>query len=112
MTRYAVGHNRCVVNVRDDAEAHRFEILVDGTVAGFAEYHDHGNRRTFTHTVIDDAFEGQGLGSQLVRHVLDDARSSGKDVIPVCPFVRSYIAGHRDQYVDLVPESDRGKFDL
>ncbi|HET6818711.1 MAG TPA: GNAT family N-acetyltransferase [Mycobacteriales bacterium] len=99
-------------DVRQNGDLSRFEILVDGTVAGFAEYHDHGNRRTFTHTVVDDAFEGQGLGAALVRHILDDARRNGLDVVPVCPFVREYIARHRDQYVDLVPADDREKFDL
>src|SRR4051812_26321894 len=89
--------------VRDNAELHRFEIVVGDVVAGFAEYHDHAGRRTFTHTVIDDAYEGQGLGSILVRSALDAARERGLEVIPVCPFVRSYIARHPDKYVDLVP---------
>jgi uncharacterized protein len=98
--------------VRDNAELHRYEISVDGELAGFAVYHDHAGRRTFTHTEIDDAYEGHGLGSTLVRHVLDEARERGFEVIPVCPFVRAYIAGHLDEYVDLVPEPMRAKFDL
>jgi uncharacterized protein len=98
--------------VRDNSELHRFEISVDGELAGFANYHDHAGRRTFTHTEIDDAYEGQGLGSTLVRHVLDEARKRRFEVIPVCPFVRSYIAGHLDEYVDLVPEPMRAKFGL
>jgi predicted GNAT family acetyltransferase len=98
--------------VRDNTDLHRFEIVVDSEVAGFAEYHDHAGRRTFTHTVIDDAYEGQGLGSTLVRHVLDDARQRGFEVVPVCPFVRGYIAKHPDEYVDLVPAPLRTKFDL
>lgn len=101
-----------VSDVRQNGELSRFEIVVDGTVAGYAEYHDHGNRRTFVHTVIEDAYEGQGLGSALVRRILDDARAHGLDVLPVCPFVREYIARHRDQYVDLVPAGDREKFGL
>jgi uncharacterized protein len=85
---------------------------VDDGVAGFAEYHDHAGRRTFTHTEIDDAYEGQGLGSTLVRFALDDARERGLEVIPVCPFVRGYIARHPQDYVDLVPQPMRAKFDL
>ena len=98
--------------VTDNPQLHRFDLTVDGAAAGFAEYHDHANRRTFTHTVVDDAYEGQGLGSTLVRHVLDDARERGLEVIPVCPFVREYIARHLDQYVDLVPAPVRAKFQL
>jgi predicted GNAT family acetyltransferase len=101
-----------VVTVGENAQLHRFEVTVDGTLAGFAAYHDLGDRRTFTHTEIDDAYEGQGLGSTLVHYLLDDAREHGREVIPVCPFVRDYIARHPDQYVDLVPEPMRAKFDL
>ena len=100
------------VAVTDNPQLHRFDITVDGAVAGFAQYHDHGNRRTFTHTEIDEAYEGHGLGSTLIRHVLADARERNLEVIPVCPFVREYISRHRDQYVDLVPEPMRAKFDL
>jgi len=100
------------VNVAENAALHRFEIRVDGELAGFAAYHDHAGRRTFTHTEIDDAFEGHGLGSTLVRHVLDDARERGFEVVPVCPFVRAFIADHLDEYVDLVPEPMRVKFGL
>ena len=100
------------MNVAENAALHRFEIRVDGELAGFAAYHDHAGRRTFTHTEIDDAFEGHGLGSTLVRHVLDDARERGFEVVPVCPFVRAFIADHLDEYVDLVPEPMRVKFGL
>jgi len=98
--------------VSDNAERHRFELTVAGDVAGFAEYRDRGNRRAFTHTVVDDAYEGQGLGSTLVRFVLDDARTRGLAVLPFCPFVRSFIEHHPDEYVDLVPEAERAKFGL
>lgn len=99
------------VTITEDAARHRFEIAVDGTVAGFIDYHDRGNRRSILHTDIDSSYEGKGLGGKLARHVLDDARAHGLDVLPHCPFVRSYIANHRD-YVDLVPEADRPQFGL
>jgi predicted GNAT family acetyltransferase len=98
--------------VRDNTEAHRFEIVVDGAVAGFADYHDRGMRRSFTHTEIDPAYEGRGLGSTLVRAVLDDARAAGLAVLPHCQFVRSYIDENRSDYLDLVPEADRATFEL
>ena len=33
-------------------------------------------------------------------------------MLPFCPFVRSYIDKHRDDYLDLVPAADRDKFKL
>ena len=97
--------------VADNATRRRFEVAVDGEVAGFSEYHDRGNRRSFTHTEIDPAYEGQGLGSTLVEAVLQDARSHGLEVLPFCPFVRDYIERHRE-FVDLVPQSERPRFRL
>ena len=96
----------------DNADAHRYELVIDGVVAGYVEYHDRGHRRALNHTVIEPAYEGQGLGSKLARGVLDDMRARGLELLPYCPFIRSYVDKHRDEYVDLVPEGEREKFDL
>ena len=100
------------MSVTDNADGRRYELTIDGEVAGYVEDHDHGRRRSMLHTVVEPAYEGQGLGSQLARAVLDDARQRGLDVLPHCPFIRSFIARHRDEYVDLVPDGDRAAFDL
>ena len=97
--------------VADRPERHRFEILADGEVAGFAAYRLRGEELTLTHTEIDGAYEGKGLGSVLARHSLDAARERGLSVRPACPFIRSWIARHPD-YVDLVPEAARPDYDL
>lgn len=99
------------IEVSDDREAERFVIAVDGEPAGFAQYRDRGRAIAFTHTEIDDRFEGQGLGGRLVSAALDDVRSRGLAVLPFCPFVRSYIGRHRE-YLDLVPETQRAQFGL
>jgi predicted GNAT family acetyltransferase len=51
------------------------------------------------------------LASKLVRTALSEARSDGLAVLPFCPFVRGYIAGH-SEYLDLVPEDTRARFEL
>lgn len=89
------------VTVRDDAEENRFEAVDEsGVVAGFAAYRRYPDRIVFTHTVVDDAFEGRGLGSTLVRAALDAVRGEGLRVVPQCPFVKSYIERH-PEYADL-----------
>jgi predicted GNAT family acetyltransferase len=89
------------IHIEDNRGARRYEISVDGTVAGFAEYDERDERVVFTHTEIDDAYEGQGLGGRLVAYALDDVRRRGLSVVPRCPFVRTYIAEH-PEYTDLV----------
>ena len=97
--------------VVDVSDRSRFEVRVSDEVAGFTEYRRHGDLIAFVHTLVDPRFEGHGLGSRLVREELADARSEGLSVLPFCPFVRSYIADH-PEYLDLVPEDMRAKFDL
>src|ERR1051325_3789382 len=99
------------VRVADVPDRSRFEVRVDGELAGFAEYRRHADVIAFTHTLIDAGFEGQGLGSSLVREALSHARASDLAVLPFCPFVRGYIAGHHE-YVDLVPVEMRSRFGL
>ena len=98
--------------VQDDPDHSRYEIRVDGEVAGVADYRRRDDRITFTHTEVDDAYEGQGLGSQLVRTVLDEARAAGLAVHPSCPFIADYIRQHPDDYLDLVPERAREGYGL
>ncbi len=99
------------LEVADNPDKARFEILADGELAGFAQYHLKGNEIAFTHTETDDRFRGHGLGGRLVRASLDAARERHLAVLPYCPFVQSWIAEHRE-YADLVPPARRGQFGL
>jgi len=89
------------VTVHDNPEENRFEAYVDGQLAGFSAYVVSDGVITFTHTEVDEAFEGRGVGSSLVRQELDAVRATGGlRVRPSCPFVRAWIDQHPD-YVDL-----------
>lgn len=79
----------------------RFEISVDGQVAGFAQFTDRGDRRVFPHTEIDPEFGGRGLGGIVVRAALEATREDGLKVVPLCPFVAKYIDEH-PEFSDLV----------
>lgn len=96
-----------MIEVAHNPEASRYEIRVDGVLAGFADYRLRpGGRIVITHTEIGEEFGGRGLGSTLVREALDSARAAGLTVTPLCPFVAEYIRRH-PEYQDLVdrPES-------
>lgn len=97
--------------VTDHAERHRYEISVGGRVVGHAEYQDVAGARLMPHTEVAEGHEGEGLGGQLVRFALDDIRSRGLHVLPMCPFVAAFIREHRE-YVDLVQPGQRGVFRL
>ena len=99
------------VEVIDNPDKARFEILADGELAVFVLYHLRGHEIAFTHTETDDRFRGHGLASQLVRTALDEARARHLAVLPYCPFVRSWITEH-PEYADLVPAGRREQFGL
>ena len=97
--------------VVEDEAGRQFRILVDGQVAGFADYTVDGATRAFAHTVVRPEFEGQGLGSTLVRAALDATRAAGHTVLPYCSFVRHFVARHAE-YQDLVPVGRLADFGL
>ena len=69
----------------------RYVLTVDGVEAGACHYVDAGTTREFNHTVIKDAFRGQGLSAPLIKAALDDVRGVGKQVIASCSAVAHFI---------------------
>ena len=90
-----------MATIVDNAERSRFEIHVDGELAGFTVYRQRPGIVDLVHTEIGDAFEGRGLGGQLARGALDQVRASGRQVVATCPFIKGWIAKHED-YQDLL----------
>jgi predicted GNAT family acetyltransferase len=78
-------------DVRHNPERSRYELYVDGELAGIADYRVAGDEIVFPHTEIDHRRRGQGLGAELVRGALDDVRSTGRTVVPHCWYVAEFI---------------------
>lgn len=95
------------VQVVRHPERSRFEIVVDGELAGFAQYQHRPGRMVLTHTVVDPARQGQGLAGRLARVALDAARAEGLRVVPECSYIADYIRKH-PEYADLVAGVDPG----
>lgn len=87
--------------VVDNSTESRFEILVDGKVAGFADYRLLPTKIIFTHTEVLPEHEGQGLAGKLVSHALQASADTGLRVVPSCPYVARYIERH-PEFKDLV----------
>lgn len=87
--------------MRDNPEKRQFEAYVDGKVAGFSAYDLTTDGIMIMHTEVDDAYEGEGVGSALVRQMLDLVRADGElKVTVLCPFVNAWLRRHPD-YQDL-----------
>lgn len=89
-----------VVVTRNSART-RYEAHVAGALAGVAEYMLADELIVFTHTEVDRAYEGRGVGAALARNALDDVRrEGGRTVLALCPFIKGWMDRHPD-YADL-----------
>ena len=49
---------------------------------------------TLTHTEVPPALGGRGVGSALVRGVLEEVRARGRKVAPKCLLVSAFMGRH------------------
>jgi GNAT superfamily N-acetyltransferase len=111
-----------------DAERDRFEVLRGPDTIAVLQYEDTpagaapdgsdgaGDRsdrsvptvRDLRSTIVSPDAGGQGVGSRLVRAVLDDARAQGLSVTATCWFARGWIDRHPD-YQDLLAAGTEGE---
>ena len=71
--------------------ARRYEIHVDGALAGFSDFIPGEGSVVFTHTETLPEFSGQGIGLALTKASVEDAVRRNETIIPLCPFVRRYL---------------------
>lgn len=88
------------LHVRDVPERRRFEAVLGdaGEMAGFLEYSLGPGWIALTHTEVLKGFEGQGLGSRLVRAVIDELRARRLPIVARCPFVTAWLRKHPEQH--------------
>lgn len=95
------------LTITDVPDRERFEARdAQGAVAGFVTYQLTGSIIAYTHTEVAPEFEGKGVGSQLARAVMDDARATRRKVVPICPFVAKWVDKH-PEYEDIVVRQTR-----
>jgi uncharacterized protein len=99
------------LQMRDNTDLRHYEARDETGVVAFIEYRQSGSARLLTHTEVNEAMEGKGVGSDLVRYALEDIKARGERVVPMCPFVAAFMQRHRE-YTDLVDPRQRGMFGL
>lgn len=97
--------------VQDNKAGSRFEISVDGELAGFVDYRRHGDEYALPHTRIYPQFGGQGMGGTLVTGALAEIALRGGTVLPYCPFVPKVIRDN-PEFLELVRKDQRATFGL
>jgi uncharacterized protein len=100
-------HGWVAISVTEVPDKERFEARDEsGELAGFMTYQLTGNIIAYTHTEVLPQFEGKGVGSEIIRSVMDDARARGRTVVPICPFLLKWLERHQE-YEDIVVRTTR-----
>jgi len=86
--------------IRHDADAGRFSVVVEGREAELDYRRDNGTI-TILHTGVPDAIGGRGIAGDLVRAALDHARAAGWKVEAQCSYSSAWIGKH-PEYHDLL----------
>jgi uncharacterized protein len=92
--------------IRNNAEAKRYELPVDGEVA-VVTYNLTGPNLMITETLVPESLERRGLASRLAKHVIADAKARNLMILPVCPFFSAYLQKH-PEHADAVHPTYRG----
>jgi len=83
-----------LAGVHDNRQASRFELQLPGGGLAFVSYRRRDGVLWLVHAEVPPAFEGKGVGSQLVQGTLDRLREAGEQVVPVCSFVVAWMRRH------------------
>ncbi len=84
----------------NDLSASRFVMRLGGDDAELT-YRIAGSQIFLDYVGVPDAWRNRGFAGKLTRTALEYARENGLNVVPVCPYVRWYLAQH-PEYHDLV----------
>jgi len=77
----------------DNVEAKQYEFHIDGLIPRI-EYIKAQNKIFLTHTEVPIQLEGKGVGTSLVKQVLEDIKKKELTLVPLCPFVALYLKRH------------------
>ena len=82
------------MNIDDVPGASRYEARIDDELAGWVDYRRVGHRFIAAHTEVPPAFGGRGIASAMVRRVIEDARTNGWRISPMCPLFAAHFERH------------------
>ena len=90
------------MTIQHQPDASRFAAETEAGTAHL-DYIRSPDLLTFTHTEVPIGAEGQGIASALAAAGLEYARAEGLRVLPICPFVLSYIRRHPEWRALVLP---------
>ena len=81
------------ISLYDNEKTNRYEVSIDGKLSRI-EYIKTKNEIYLTHTEVAKGQEGKGIGKEMIAEALADIKNKNLKLVPLCPFVASYIRSH------------------
>ena len=78
----------------DNEEKKQYEFHLGGLVPRIEYIKAKDDKIYLTHTEVPRQLEGKGVGTALVRRVLEEIKEKDLTLVPLCPFVAMYIKRH------------------
>lgn len=85
-----------------------FELFVYGERA-YIECKQRDDVIYMIHTIVPESLRGNKIGELLVEEALTICEDKGWKVVPLCPFVLTYLKEHAE-YQTLLRDQDRAKY--
>ena len=85
---------------------HRLELEIEGSTA-FIEHKLVRDKLFLIHTEVPPALEGKGVAGAIVQKALQYAKDNNYKIVPICPFVQSYLKRHKEWNDIVAPDAER-----
>jgi predicted GNAT family acetyltransferase len=95
------------LDITHDADLAVYRAWINGDEVAILTYKIVGHRFVLLSTSVVPGFRKHGVATELIAHVLDDVRGSGRTVTVICPAVREFM-DHYPQYEDLLDKNRPG----
>lgn len=82
------------IDRQDGETGGRYVVTVDGHEAEMTYSRAGAKIMIIDHTGVPKELGGQGVGQALVLRAIEDARSEGLKIIPLCPFAKAQFDKH------------------
>ena len=95
------------LDITHDADLAVYRAWINSDEVAILTYKIVGHRFVLLSTSVVPGFRKHGVATELITHVLDDIRGSGRTVTIICPAVREFV-DHHPQYEDLLDKNRPG----
>ncbi|HEX5150457.1 MAG TPA: GNAT family N-acetyltransferase [Parafilimonas sp.] len=94
-----------------NTELHRLELEINRSVA-YIEYKLLRDTLFLIHTEVPPELKGKGAGGIIVQKAFQYAKGNSYKIVPICPFIRSYLERHKEWNDIIAPNAERFMHEL